>query len=186
MDIYNQILDLLEKEFCLSEGTNHIPEEKHSLLREVSDILEKYWAEWDFEGVELMAGIGSKSLHISLTSSDIIAENGRKNNLFRLATLADTVRFSQKEKDDRCLISVILILHSSSAIGFISTTPHGTVSTVISSTSTGLVFSAPISVRNAVTGAMGYGQRCVFTCMGITQRGFVRSTIALAPCASTV
>ena len=79
MDIYNQILDLLEKEFCFSKGTYHIPEEKKSLLKEASDILEQYWDEWDFEGVELMAGIGSKALHISLTSSDIIAENGRKN-----------------------------------------------------------------------------------------------------------
>ncbi len=103
MDIYNQILDLLEKEFCLSEGTHHIPEEKNSLLREVSAILERYWDEWDFEGVELMAGIGSKTLYISLTSADLIAENGRKNNLFRLATLADTVRFSQKEKDFLCM-----------------------------------------------------------------------------------
>lgn len=103
MDIYNQILDLLDKEFCLSEGTNHIPEEKKSLLKEASDILEQYWEEWDFEGVELMAGIGSKTLHISLTSADLIAENGRKNNLFRLATLADTVRFSQKEKDFLCM-----------------------------------------------------------------------------------
>lgn len=103
MDIYNQILDLLEKEFCLSEGTNHIPEDKKSLLKEASDILEQYWDEWDFEGVELMAGIGSKTLHISLTSADLIAENGRKNNLFLLATLADTVRFSQKEKDFLCM-----------------------------------------------------------------------------------
>ena len=103
MDIYNQILDLLEKEFCFSKGTYHIPEEKKSLLKEASDILEQYWEEWDFEGVELMAGIGSKTLHISLTSADLIAENGRKNNLFRLATLADTVRFSQKEKDFLCM-----------------------------------------------------------------------------------
>ena len=103
MDIYNQILDLLEKEFCLLEGTNRIPEEKKSLLKEASDILEQYWEEWDFEGVELMAGIGSKTLHIYLTSADLIAENGRNNNLFRLATLADTVRFSQKEKDFLCM-----------------------------------------------------------------------------------
>ena len=103
MDIYNQILDLLKKEFCLLEGVNYIPEEKISLLREVSDILESYWEEWDFEGVELMAGTGSKTLHISLTSSDLIVENGRKNNLFRLATLADAVRFSQKEKDFLCM-----------------------------------------------------------------------------------
>ena len=103
MDIYNQILDLLEKEFCFSKGTYHIPEEKKSILKEASDILEQYWDEWDFEGVELMAGIGSKTLHISLTSADLIAENGRKNNLFRLATLADTVRFSQKEKDFLCM-----------------------------------------------------------------------------------
>jgi hypothetical protein len=103
MDIYNQILDLLENEFCLSKGTNRIPEEKKSLLKEASDILEQYWDEWDFEGVELMAGIGSKTLHISLISADLIAENGRKNNLFRLATLADTVRFSQKEKDFLCM-----------------------------------------------------------------------------------
>ena len=103
MDIYNQILDLLEKEFCLPEGINHIPEDKKSLLKEASDNLEQYWDEWDFEGVELMAGIGSKTLHISLTSADLIAENGRKNNLFRLATLADTVRFSQKEKDFLCM-----------------------------------------------------------------------------------
>jgi len=103
MDIYNQILDLLEKEFCLLEGTNRIPEEKKSLLKEASDILEQYWEEWDFEGVELTAGIGSKTLHISLTSTDLIAENGRNNNLFRLATLADTVRFSQKEKDFLCM-----------------------------------------------------------------------------------
>jgi hypothetical protein len=102
MDIYNQILDLLEKEFCFSKGSSHIPENKKSLLKEASDILEQYWDEWDFEGVELMAGIGSKTLHISLTSADLIAENGRKNNLFRLATLADTVRFSQKEKDLLC------------------------------------------------------------------------------------
>ena len=103
MVIYNQILDLLEKEFCLLEGTNRIPEEKKSLLKEASDILEQYWEEWDFDGVELMAGSGSKTLHISLTSADLIAENGRKNNLFRLATLADTVRFSQKEKDFLCM-----------------------------------------------------------------------------------
>ena len=103
MDIYNQILDLLEKELCFSKGTNRIPEEKKSLLKEASDILEQYWEEWDFEGVELMAGIGSKTLHISLTSADLIAENGRKNNLFRLVTLADTVRFSQKEKDFLCM-----------------------------------------------------------------------------------
>lgn len=99
MDIYNQILNLLEKEFRLLEGVNYILEEKRSLLREVSDILERYWDEWDFEGVELMAGTGSKTLHISLTSTDLIAENGRNNNLFRLATLADTIRFSQQEKD---------------------------------------------------------------------------------------
>ena len=103
MDIYNQILDLLEKEFCLLEGTKRIPEEKKSLLKEASDILEQYWEEWDFEGVELVAGLGSKTLHISLTSADLIAENGRKNNLFRLATLADSVRFSQKEKDFLCM-----------------------------------------------------------------------------------
>ena len=103
MDIYNQILALLEKEFCLLEGTKRIPEEKKSLLKEASDILEQYWEEWDFEGVELVAGIGSKTLHISLTSADLIAENGRKNNLFRLATLADSVRFSQKEKDFLCM-----------------------------------------------------------------------------------
>lgn len=103
MDIYNQILNLLEKEFCLLEGVNYIPEEKNSLLREVSDILERYWDEWDFEGIELMAGIGSKTLHISLTSSDLIAENGRNNSLFQLATLADTIRFSQKEKDFLCM-----------------------------------------------------------------------------------
>lgn len=103
MDIYNQILDLLEKEFCFSKGTSHIPEDKKSLLKEASDILEQYWDEWDFEGVELMAGIGSKTLHISLTSADLIAEHGRKNNLFRLATLADTVRFSQKEQDFLCM-----------------------------------------------------------------------------------
>ena len=103
MDIYNQILDLLEKEFCFSKGTSHIPEDKKSLLKEASDIMEQYWDEWDFEGVELMAGIGSKTLHVSLTSSDLIAENGRKNNLFRLVTLADTVRFSQKEKDFLCM-----------------------------------------------------------------------------------
>ena len=103
MDIYNQILDLLEKEFCFSKGTSHITEDKKSLLNEASDILEQYWEEWDFEGVELMAGIGSKTLHIALTSADLIAENGRKNNLFRLATLADTVRFSQKEKDFLCM-----------------------------------------------------------------------------------
>ena len=103
MDIYNQILDLLEKEFCLLEGVNYIPEEKRTLLREVSDILEIYWDEWDFEGVELMVGIGSKTLHISLTSTDLIAENGRKNSLFRLATLADTIRFTQKEKDFLCM-----------------------------------------------------------------------------------
>ena len=103
MDIYNQILDLLKKEFCLLEGVNYIPEEKISLLREVSDILESYWEAWDFEAVELMAGTGSKTLHISLTSSDLIVENGRKNNLFRLATLADAVRFSQKEKDFLCM-----------------------------------------------------------------------------------
>lgn len=103
MDIYNQILDLLEKEFCFSKGTYHILEEKKSILKEASDILEQYWDEWDFEGIELMAGIGSKTLHISLTSADLIAENGRKNNLFRLATLADTVRFSQKEKDFLCI-----------------------------------------------------------------------------------
>lgn len=103
MDIYNQILDLLETEFCFSKGSSHIPENKKSLLKEASDILEQYWDEWDFEGVELMAGIGSKTLHISLTSADLIAENGRKNNLFRLATLADTIRFSQKEKDLLCM-----------------------------------------------------------------------------------
>lgn len=103
MDIYNQILNLLEKEFRLPEGINHIPEEKRSLLREVSDILERYWDEWDFEGVELMAGTGSKTLHISLTSTDLIVENGRNNSLFRLATLADTIRFSQKEKDFLCM-----------------------------------------------------------------------------------
>ena len=103
MDIYNQILNLLEKEFCLPEGINYIPEEKRNLLREVSDILERYWDEWDFEGVELMAGTGSKTLHISLTSTDLIAENGRNNNLLRLATLADTIRFSQKEQDFLCM-----------------------------------------------------------------------------------
>ena len=103
MDIYNQILDLLKKEFCLLEGVNYIPKEKRILLKEVSDIMERYWDEWDFEGVELMVGTGSKTLHISLTSADLIAENGRKNNLFRLATLADTVRFSQKEKDFLCM-----------------------------------------------------------------------------------
>lgn len=103
MDIYNQILNLLEKEFRLPEGINYIPEEKRSLLREVSDILERYWDEWDFEGIELMAGIGSKTLHISLTSTDLIAENGRNNYLFRLATLADTIRFSQKEQDFLCM-----------------------------------------------------------------------------------
>ena len=103
MDIYNQILDLLEKEFCLLEGTNRIPEEKRILLREASDILERYWDDWNFEGVELMVGTGSKTLHIYLTSADLIAENGRKNNLFRLATLADTIRFSQKEKDYICM-----------------------------------------------------------------------------------
>ena len=103
MDIYNQILDLLKKEFCLLEGVNYIPKEKRILLKGVSDIMERYWDEWDFEGVELMFGTGSKTLHISLTSADLIAENGRKNNLFRLATLADTVRFSQKEKDFLCM-----------------------------------------------------------------------------------
>lgn len=103
MDIYNQILDLLEKEFCLLEGTNRIPEEKKSLLKETSDILERYWDEWDFEGIELMAGTGSKTLHISLTSTDLIAENGRNNYLFRLATLADAIRFSQKEQDFLCM-----------------------------------------------------------------------------------
>ena len=103
MDIYNQILDLIEKEFCLLDGIVRIPEEKKCLLKEASDVLEQYWDEWDFEGVELMVGTGSKTLHISLTSADLIAENGRKNNLFRLVTLADTVRFSQKEKDFLCM-----------------------------------------------------------------------------------
>ncbi len=103
MDIFNQILQLLEKEFCLLDGINYIPAEKSRLLREVSDILERYWDEWDFEGVELMAGIRSRALHISLTSTDLISENGRNNNLFRLATLADTIRFSQKERDFLCM-----------------------------------------------------------------------------------
>lgn len=103
MDIYNQILLLLEKEFNLPVGSYYIPEEKKGLLKEISEILEAYWRDWDFESIELTAGIGTKSLYVSLTAADLIAENGRNNHLFRVISLADSVRFSQKERDFLCM-----------------------------------------------------------------------------------
>ena len=73
-----------------------------------------------------------------------------------------------------------------SASGCISSTPRGPLSFVKTASRTGCASCAPITARNGVTGVIGYGQRFVFTCMGITHFGPARSMIAFAPCASTV
>lgn len=99
MDIYNQILQLIEKECCLPDSGRAIPEDKICLLKEAAAILEQYWKDWDFENIELMVARGGGTLYITLTSADIVVENGRKNYLFQLATLTDGIKFSQKEND---------------------------------------------------------------------------------------
>ena len=99
MNIYHQILDLLELEFHNANETYYIPEEKKCLLREVSDILEHSCTEWDIDSIDLSTNLSLKSLCISLISMDIIALNGRNDPLFRLATLADSISFSSTPPD---------------------------------------------------------------------------------------